>query len=217
MDSTTDVSTNEDDTREYLERLDEVVATARMLFKPKKSRSLSLGEGKVDESMTFSVADQVIPTFSEEPVKSLGRWYDASLKDTYRGKETIIMTKESLDIIDSCVLPGKYNIRCLQFMFIPKLLWPLLICDICSSTVETIEAKINKCWRKWLGVLPCLTDVALYCRQAKLKLPFNSIVDEYKAGKARLLSILEDTIDLIARTIRSELKNGRKWKVKETA
>ena len=65
------LSTKENDTREILERLDKVVAVARMQFKPKKSRKLSLRKGKVVESVTFSVANQVIST-----VKSLGRWYE---------------------------------------------------------------------------------------------------------------------------------------------
>ena len=41
MDDTTVLSTNENDTREILGRLDEVVAAVRMQFKHKKSRSLS--------------------------------------------------------------------------------------------------------------------------------------------------------------------------------
>ena len=215
MDDTTVLSTNENDTREILGRLDEVVAAVRMQFKPKKSRSLSLRKGKVDESVTFSVADQVMPTVSEEPVKSLGRWYDDSLKDTNRGKETKRMTEEGLETIEKCGLHGKYKVWCLQFMLIPKLLWPLLIYDICSSTVETIEAKINKYTRRWLGVPPCLTNIALYCRQAKLKLPLKSILEEYKAGKARLLSMLEDSDDLVVRSVQPKLRTGRKWKVKD--
>ena len=78
-----------------------------------------------------------------------------------------------------------------------------------------MEAKINKYTRKWLGVPPCLTDVAFYCRQAKLKLPLKSILEEYKAGKARLLSMLEDSEDLVVRSVQPELKTDRKWKVKE--
>ncbi|GFO04171.1 reverse transcriptase [Plakobranchus ocellatus] len=42
-------------------------------FKPKKSRSLLIRKGKVDEATTFTVAEQQIPTISQEPVKSLGR------------------------------------------------------------------------------------------------------------------------------------------------
>ena len=215
MDDTTVLSSNEEDTREILERLDEVVAAAGMLFKPKKSRSLSLRKGKVDESVTFNIANQVIPTVSEEPVKSLGRWYDASLRDTKQGKETLKTTEEGLEIIDSCGLQGKHKVWCLQFMLIPKLLWPLLIYDISTSTVETMEGKINKYTRKWLGVPPGLTKVALYSRQAKLRLPLKSILEEYKAGKARLLSMLEDSADPVVKEANPELKTGRKWKVKK--
>ncbi|RUS90920.1 hypothetical protein EGW08_001317 [Elysia chlorotica] len=148
---------------------------------------------KVDASKIFTVAEQQIPTVSQEPVKSLGRWYDSSMKDTRRGLETTEQATEGLLAINRCGLHGKYKVWCLQFMLIPKLLWPLLVYEICSTTVEAIEAKINKFTRRWLGVPPGLTDVAMYCRTAKLKLPLKSILEEYKCGKARLFSMLEDS------------------------
>ncbi|KAK3797119.1 hypothetical protein RRG08_060463 [Elysia crispata] len=100
-------------------------------------------------------------------------------------------------------------------MLIPKLLWPLLVYEICSTTVEAIEAKINKFTRRWLGLLPGLTDVATYCRKAKLRLPLKSILEEYKCGKARLLSMLEDSEDPVVKTVQPTIKTGRKWKVVE--
>ena len=214
MDDTTVLSTQEDETRKVLQQLDDVIASARMNFKPKKSRSLSLRKGKV-KPVSFTIASQNIPTVTEEPVKSLGRWYDDTLKDTKRGEETKKLSEDSLKTIDQCGLSGKHKLWCLQFMLIPKLLWPLLIYDICTSTVEAMEAKINKYTRKWLGVPPGLTDVALYCRQAKLKLPLKSIVEEYKVGKARLMTMLEDSEDKVVRSIQPKLKTGRKWKVQE--
>ncbi|GFO05173.1 reverse transcriptase [Plakobranchus ocellatus] len=77
-----------------------------------------------------------------------------------------------------CGLQDKFK----QCMLIPKLLWPLLFNDICSSTVEAIEAKINKYTR-------------MFCRKAKLKLPMKSILEEYKCGKARLLTMQEESDD----------------------
>ncbi|GFN99215.1 polyprotein [Plakobranchus ocellatus] len=62
-----------------LTRLDDLMSWCRMEFQPKKSRSLSIRRGKVDEATTFTVAEQQIPTVSQEPVKSLGRWYDSSM------------------------------------------------------------------------------------------------------------------------------------------
>ncbi|GFO09406.1 reverse transcriptase [Plakobranchus ocellatus] len=142
MDDTTIICSKEDETRWMLTRLDDLMSWCRMDFKPKKSRSLSIRRGKVDEA--FTVVEQQIPTVSQEPVKSLGRWYDLSMKDIRRGAETLELASESLLVINKCGLQGKFKIWCPQFMLIPQLLWPLLDNDICSSTVETIEAQINK-------------------------------------------------------------------------
>ncbi|GFO17263.1 reverse transcriptase [Plakobranchus ocellatus] len=177
-----------------------------MEFKPKNPRSLSIRKGKVDEATTFTVAEQQIPTVSQEPVRSPERWYDSSMKDTRRGAETLELASENLLAINKCGLQGKFKIWGLQFMLIPKHLWPLLVYDICSTTVEAIEAKINKCTRKWLGVPPGLSDVAMYCRKAKLKLPMKSILEEYKCGKARFLTMLEESDDPVVKTVQPSLK-----------
>ena len=50
---------------------------------------------------------------------------------------------------------------------------------------------------------------------AKLKLPLKSILEEYKCGKARLLSMLEDSEDPVVKTVQPNIKTGRKWKVVE--
>ncbi|GFN82313.1 reverse transcriptase [Plakobranchus ocellatus] len=119
------------------------------------------------------------------------------MKDTKRGAETLELASESLLAINKCGLQGKFNVWYLQFMLIPKLLWPLLVYDICSTSVEAIEAKINKYTRKWLGVPPGFSDVAMYCRKAKLKLPMKSILEECKCSKARLLIMLEESDDSV--------------------
>merc|ERR1712237_52979 len=139
--------------------------------------------------MTYSVIR--IPYRDVNPyVKSLGRWYEDSLKDTNRVKEIRDTLESGWKAIDRRPLAGKHKIWCLQHMLITKLLWPLLIYEISLTTVEALEAKINRFTRKWLGVPPCLTDVALYGRQAKLRLPFKSITEEYKCGKTQLAVML---------------------------
>ena len=40
-------------------------------------------------------------------------------------------------------------------------------------------------------------------------------MEEYKCGKARLLSMLEDSEDPIVKTVQPTIKTGRKWKVVE--
>ncbi|KAK3767772.1 hypothetical protein RRG08_044905 [Elysia crispata] len=114
-----------------------------MKFKPKKSRSLSVRKGKIDATTIFTVASQHISTVSQEPVKSLGRWYDSSMKDTKRGLETVELATEGLLAINRCGL------------------------------------------------------------------------QEYKCGKARLLSMLEDSEDPVVKTVQPTIKTGRKLKVVE--
>ncbi|KAK3726923.1 hypothetical protein RRG08_063154 [Elysia crispata] len=130
-------------------------------------------------------------------------------------KSCSLSVRKGLLAINRCGLQSKLKVWCLQFLLIPNLLWPLLAYEICSTTVEAIEAKINKFTRRWLGVPPGLKDVAMYCRKAKLRLPLKSILEEYKCGKARLLSMLEDSKDPIVKTVQPTIKTGRKWKVVE--
>ncbi|GFO30696.1 reverse transcriptase [Plakobranchus ocellatus] len=42
-----------------------------------------------------------------------------------------------------------------------------------------------------------------------------SILEENKCGKARLLTMLEESDDLVVKTVQPSLKTGRKWKVTE--
>ena len=72
---------------------------------------------------------------------------------------------------------------------------------------------MNKYSRRGLGVPPGMSDVALYCRQAKLKLPLKSVVEEYKTGKVRLQSMLDDSQDEVVRAAKTSLKTGRKRRV----
>ena len=166
--------------------MDELMIWCRMKFKPQKSRSLSLRRGKLNQNVNFEIGGQRIPTVSDLPVKSLGCWYDESMKDTNQVKETSKTLQEGLLKINCCPLQGKYKVWCLQHVFIQMLLWPLLVYEILTSAVEKMVAKINKYTRKWLGLPPDLSNVAMYCRQAKLKLPLKSIMEEFKSGKVRL-------------------------------
>lgn len=77
-------------------------------------------------------------------------------------------------------LAGKLKIWCPQILLISKLLLLLLIYDISTSAVEVLARKINVATRKWIGVPPGLTDVAFYCKRAKLVLHFKSVTEEFK-------------------------------------
>lgn len=53
-----------------------------MSFKPTNSRSMVLKKGKVIDRFRFIIAGTLIPTILEKPVKSLGKVFNSSLKDT---------------------------------------------------------------------------------------------------------------------------------------
>ncbi|GFN97769.1 reverse transcriptase [Plakobranchus ocellatus] len=144
--------------------------------------------------------------------KSIGRWYDSSLKDTKRGSEALEQASVDLQAVDKCGLPETYKVWCLQLMLIPKLLWPLLVYEISTSTAESIEAKMNRFTRKWLGIPPCLINVAMYYCKAMLRRPLKSIVEEYKCGKVRLMTMHENSEVPAVRSLQPHLRTFRKRK-----
>ena len=67
-----------------------------------------------------------------------------------------------------------------------------------------------------MSLPPGLSDVALDCRRAKLKLSFKSIVEEIKSKKIRLQMMLDDSKDKVIKSLNSTLKTEKKWKVRDT-
>ncbi|KAJ8016037.1 hypothetical protein DPEC_G00002970 [Dallia pectoralis] len=80
MDDMTTLTTTAACTRRLLGKLQENIKWARMKIKPNKSRSISIVKGQL-KNVRFCIGYDPIPTASEQPVKSLGRWYNASLGD----------------------------------------------------------------------------------------------------------------------------------------
>ncbi|CAJ1057798.1 uncharacterized protein LOC124385259 [Xyrichtys novacula] len=69
---------------ELLGKLHENIKLARLKIKPSKSRSISIVQRKLTHHC-FHIGKEPIPMVSEKPLKSLGCWYDVSLK----GKEQV--------------------------------------------------------------------------------------------------------------------------------
>ena len=151
------------------------------------------------------------PTVREQPVKSLGRLYAFPLTDRHRGVEVQWTALEGLHTIEKSELPGKLKAWCFQHGLLPRLLWPLQIYKISLSWVETIQQHINKYLRKWLGVPPCFLTVGLYTATGMLQLPFSSITEEFKVGKARLHLMLRDSPDDVICQVQPEVRTGTKW------
>ena len=176
MDDLTVTTTSVMDGRWLLKGLERNMTCARMYFNPAKSRSLVLKKGKVMEKVRFTVAGEKIPTLSEKPIKSLGKTFNSSLKDTAAKQKTNKDLEEWLTKIDKSGLPDWFK---------AWLLWPLLFYDIPITTVESLERAISNWLRRWLGLPRCLRGAALYGNSNALRLPCSSLVEEFKITKTR--------------------------------
>ncbi|KAJ3595924.1 hypothetical protein NHX12_002336 [Muraenolepis orangiensis] len=130
--------------RWILKGLEELVEWARMRFKPAKSRSMVLRKGKVVDKFRFNIADTAIPSISEKPVKSLGKVFDCSLRDTTSIQSTCTELDGWLKSVDKSGLPGKFKAWVYQHGILPRILWPLLVYAVPISTVETLERRVEK-------------------------------------------------------------------------
>ena len=81
--------------------------------------------------------------------------------------------------------------------------------------MEGMERECNKFVRKWLGVPSSFSAINLYSRTSKLPLSISSVVEEYKATKARTVSTLVLSRDEKVRYANKTIKCGRKWKPRQ--
>ncbi len=128
MDDLTITTTSVPGSRWILQGLERVITWARMSFKPSKSRFHGAEEGrKVVNKFHFSVSGTVIPTITEQPVKSLGKLFDSSLKDSAAIQNSNKELGAWLTKVDKSGLPGRFKAWIYQHSILPRVLWPMLI------------------------------------------------------------------------------------------
>lgn len=198
-------------TSRLLKRMDELMSWARMKIKPSKSRSLSLRRGVRNDSTIFVVVGEKIPLLSEQPIKSLGRQYTAELSDKQLGRTVLKQLSESLARIDQRQLPGKHKVWCYQFTLYKRVMWPLKMSEIPSSTASKMDGKVKSFIRKWLGLPRCLSETGLFGKNT-LHLPLQSINLGYKQEKIRLVLELRESTDQSVRNANAKVPTGWKWK-----
>ncbi|KAG1925338.1 hypothetical protein F2P79_025614 [Pimephales promelas] len=214
MDDVTTILQTAPCTVRLLKRFDELVEWARMRIKPSKSRSLSLQKGVRSDRTIFSAGGEEIPLLSSQPVRSLGRTYSADLTDKQMGNAVKKQLADGLARINLSQLPGKYKVWCYQFTLYQRIMWPLKMSEVPSSTVSKLDSLANSYIRKWLGLPRCLSDVGLFGK-TKLQLPLRSISGGYKQEKVRLIMELRESTDPLVRAADAQVLTGRKWRAKE--
>ena len=147
------VSTNHPaSTRWNLVALEKTMEWARMKFNAKKSRSLVIWQGKINDNFRFKIGGEIIPTVSEKPIKYLGKSYDETLKDQMNISDTVNQLDAWLSKIDKSDLLGKFKAWCVEHGVVPRIAWPLAIYDFPMSMVEKMERSISGKLRFWLGI-----------------------------------------------------------------
>ncbi|XP_067284127.1 uncharacterized protein [Pseudorasbora parva] len=198
--------------RWILKGLEEMTSWARMCFKPAKSRALVLKKGKVSNKFSFTLGKTQIPSITDKPVKSLGKVFDCSLKDTAAIHATNIELEGWLAAVDKSGLPGKFKAWIYQHGILPRILWPLLIYEVPISTIEGFERRVSRFLRKWLGLPRSLSSIALYGQNNKLKLPISGLSEEFKVGRAREVLQYRESLDPMVSQAGIEVRTGRKWR-----
>lgn len=146
---------------------------------------------------------------SEKPIKSLGHWYDASLRDTVQVDQIREDTISSLMLIDNSLLPSRLKLWCLQFGLFPGLVWTLTIYNIPLSKVDKLERLVSTFAKKWLGLLGA--SPAQHCMGKEFWNFQCRLADEFKCSKVRLEMTLVESRDPAAAQTIPTVSAGRKW------
>ncbi|XP_061772124.1 uncharacterized protein LOC133562186 [Nerophis ophidion] len=215
MDDLTVTTTSVPGCRWILNGLQEVISWARMNFKPAKSRVLVLKKGKVTGEFCFSLGTTKIPSLTEEPVKSLGKVFNCSLRDAASTRSTNQDLETWLTVVDKSGLPGKFKAWIYQHGILPRILWPLMVYEVPISTVEGFEMRVSRFLRRWLGLPRSLSSIALYGHNNKLKLPISSLSEEFMVTRSRELLQYRESSDPKVAQAGIEVRTGRKWRAVE--
>ena len=196
-------------TRYLLSSTDSKLKWAGLSARAKKCRSLVIIKGKVKKRL-LKIGGEAITPIQEQPTKHLGKLYNEKLSE----KEQIdCVTKTvvaDLKKVDRCKLPGRYKAWIVQHMMLPRLMWPLTIYNVPLTTVEWLQTKITASLKKWLKLPKSLSNACFYSKSTKLKLPYSSLTEEFKAAKARNLVTLQESNDECIRKAEIVVDAGKK-------
>lgn len=162
----------------------------------------------------FILSGTAIPSITEQPVKSLGKLFDATLKDS--ATANIQKCIEAwLTKVDKSGLSGRFMAWIYQHSILPRVLWPLLVYTVPLTTVESLERKISGFLRRWLGLPRSLNSAALYGTGNILQLPFSGLMEEFMVARTREALQYRDSRDQKVSSAGIEERTGRKWRAEK--
>ena len=185
MDDITGTTETVPQSRYLLDSTEKKLKWAGLSARAKKCRSLVIIKGKVKRRL-LKVGGELITPIQDLPIKSLGKVYNETLNEKQQIEEVNKQVLADLKKIDTCRLPGRYKAWIVQHMMMPRLMWPLSIYNVPLTTVELLQRKITASLKKWLKLPKSLSNACFYSKSSKLKLPYSSLTEEFKAAKQRI-------------------------------
>ena len=152
-------------------------------------------------------------------MKSLGKVFDCSLKDTAAIRATNLELEGWLAAVDK-VRPTWQ----VQGLDLPTWHPPTdslappegpFLYEGPISTIEGFERRVSRFLQKWLGLPRSLSSIALYGQNNKLKLPISSLNEEFKVGHAREVLQYRESQDPKVSQAGIEVRTGRGWRAAE--
>ena len=205
-----------------LKRTEKAISWARMKLKPAKSRSLVVVKGRSMNVQPFAVGElsadvareeDIIPCLQRKPLRTLGRVYDASIRDTWSQDMVKEKLVSKLKMLNKSHARGIMKLWALHHVALMQVRWDLMVYEIPLSFVEALEKSVSKYIRLWLGVSRSLSSVALYSKKSPIKLPFTSLVGLYKSAKVNAHLQLKESAHDEVRANAIPAETGRKWKL----
>ena len=118
-----------------------------MTAKPEKCRSLVIYKGKVLDKQ-IKIKEKPVTQLQDKSIKYLGKSYNANLDEKEQMKAIESQVIGDLKKVDRCRLPGRYKAWMLQYMLLPRLMWPLSIYNVPMSFVDRLQNKITVSLKK---------------------------------------------------------------------
>ena len=202
-------------TKYLLNSTDSKLKWAGLSARAKKCRSLVIIKGKIKKRL-LKIGGEMITPIQEQPTKHLGKQYSEKLNEKDQIDNVAKTVVNDLKKIDRCKLPGRYKAWIVQHMMMPRLMWPLSIYNVPLTTVEWLQTKITAMLKKWLKLPKSLSSACFYSKSTKLKLPYSSLTEEFKAAKARNLVTLQESKDECIRNANIVVDAGRKAKTSDS-
>lgn len=96
-----------------------------------------LKTGKVIDKFSFSISGTVIPTITQQPVKSFFEFFDSAAMLKANKEVGVWLTK-----VDKSGLPGRFKAWIYKYAILPRVLWSLLVYEVPMKEDQWLSSEV---------------------------------------------------------------------------